>query len=52
MTTHNFDHNTTMGSMNKEEFYIFQPNLMNDGSKGRQEDPLLRRQGFASHTKL
>ena len=32
--------------------YFFQSNLTNEGSKERQEDPLLGRQGFTSHTKL
>ena len=31
---------------------FFKPNLTNEGSKERQEDPLLGRQGFTSHTKL
>ena len=31
---------------------FFQPNLTNEVSKERQEDQMLGRQGFTSHTKL
>ena len=41
-----------MTMINIHNGVLFQPNLINEGSKERQEDPLLFRPNGTSHTKL